>query len=156
MKHLKHGWDRFRPYRRGDLSRVWANLRDEDRTELTTSGFLDPDVLEDILSLEACKVKTWDTEVGPVAALGVTRTDDPQVGLIWALASKLAVPRWRFAVRNTEAVLNELGEGFLVLANFKDSRNRQQINWLKRVGFTFINTHEGDGATYHEFVRINQ
>lgn len=154
MRHLKHGWNAFRPYRPGDLGHVWADLRDDDLRELTTGGFVSPDTLEGMMLLEAAKVRTWTTEGGPVAVLGVTRTENPDVGLVWAVASRLAVPRWRFAVRHTEAVLNDLGEGFGVLANYKDSRNIHQINWLKKVGFTFINSYPTEAATYLEFVRI--
>lgn len=115
----------------------------------------DPVVLEDALTPMGARMLTWDTEAGPVAVLGVTPSGFRTVGLVWAVASDLARPRWRFAVRETEGALRWLSRDHSVLANFKDDRNINQINWLKRVGFTFIAKHTGEnGLTYLEFVRI--
>lgn len=155
MTSTKHGWDNLRPYRKGDLSRVWRDLREEDIRELRDGGLTDPQVLEDALIPMGARMLTWDTNQGPVAILGVTPSGDARVGLVWAVASDLARPRWRFAVRETEGVLQWLARDHTVLANFKDTRNQHQINWLKRVGFTFIGRQQGaNGRTYLEFVRI--
>lgn len=155
MNKTKHGWNAFRPYRQGDLGRVWANLRAEDLRELSAGGMDDPTVIEDALTPMGARMLTWDTDEGPVAVLGVTPSGNRMVGLVWAVASEAARPRWRFAVRETEEALGLLARDHAVLANFKDDRNINQINWLKRVGFTFINRHKGEnGLTYLEFVRI--
>lgn len=155
MGKSKHGWDRFRPYRQGDLGRVWETLREEDLLELKAGGLSDPMVLEDALPLMGARMLTWDTNQGPVAVLGVTPSGNRRVGLVWAVASDLARPRWRFAVRETKGVLRWLARDYDVLANFKDTRNENHIKWLKRVGFTFIGQHQGEnGLNYLEFVRI--
>ena len=155
MNRTKYGWDRFRPYSQGDLSRVWESLRAEDLRELGDGGLRDPEILEEAIMPLSGRMITWDSDDGPMAVLGVTPTSDPAVGLVWAIASDEARPRWRFAVRETEGALKMLSEDFAVLANFKDARNKQQINWLKKVGFTFISRHKGEnGQTYLEFVRI--
>lgn len=155
MKKTKHGWDSFRPYRQGDLGRVWVDLREEDLRELTDGDMVDPETLEDALTPMGARMLTWDTDAGPVAILGVTPSGSRQVGLVWAVASERARSRWRFAVRETEGALMWLARDHPVLANYKDTRNTQQINWLKKVGFTFIAKHQGvNGQTYLEFVRI--
>lgn len=149
--------NQFRPYRQGDLVQVWNALRADDLREFQAVGVTNPATIESYLNANAIRVTTWETEGGPVAVLGVTPSHDPMVGLVWAVASTDAYPRWRFAVRHTEQCLAQLGQGFRLLANYKDSRNHQQIQWLKRVGFTFICTHanhEGTGVAFHEFVRI--
>ena len=153
----KTKWDKIRPYTKGDLAYIWENLREDDWVELNAAGELYPDAVEALVLPQAAQILTWDTEGGPVAVLGVTRLDDPAVGLIWAIASVHAQPRWRFAVKNTASLLDILGEGFTVLGNFKDSRNKAQIEWLKKLGFVFIQEHpvEND-VTYLEFVRINK
>jgi hypothetical protein len=151
---IKPQWDIFRLYRKGDLRSIWGDLRAEDRQELETGGIINPDVVEEAMLPLTSKLLTWDTEVGPVAVLGVTRLDNPHAGLVWAIASNKAKPRWRFAVRNTEDLLREMGQGYHVLSNYKDARNTQQINWLKKLGFVFINTVDVDGQAFHEFVRI--
>lgn len=152
-------WNKFRPYQRGDILKVWRDLRHEDLREFSTLGVADAAVVEDFVHGMRQKLTTWDTERGPVAVIGVTPGELPQVGHIWAIASDHARPRWRFAVRHTEDVLRGLGEGFLVLSNYKDARNTDQINWLRRLGFTFIRTdadYGGSGAPFHQFVRIIQ
>ncbi len=154
MSKIRHVWNGFRQYQQGDLECVWSCIRSEDLRELGGAG-LDPETLEVAILRTNPKIAVWDTEQGPVAILGVTPTDNPMVGLVWAVASDLARPRWRFAVRETEGALRGLAGDYPVLANFKDARNTQQISWLKKVGFTFIAKHEGEnGQTYLEFVRI--
>lgn len=153
MRH-KHGWDTFRPYQAGDLSRVWGTLRPADLSELSGGGLTDPSLIEEQLQRAGSKVFSWDTEQGPVAILGVTPTDNPNAGLVWAIASTQAEPRWRFAARHTEEVLQMLSEDYTVLGNYKDSRNTSQINWLRKVGFTFIAKYRFGDLDYLEFVRI--
>jgi hypothetical protein len=142
----------FRPYVKGDIPHLWGTLRHEDRRELAAAGFTDPEVTEKLVIASCQKVLTWDTERGAVAVCGVTPEGD--VGLIWSFASRRALPRWRWVARRTEGVLQNLGKDFKVLANFKDVRNKQQIEWLTRLGFTFIQYHEGENTDYVEFVRI--
>lgn len=142
--------DYFRPYKKGDLPALWDNLRAEDLSELQGLGINNPALVEQHLG----HTQTWDTPDGPVACLGVTPTDEPGVGLVWALAAEAARPRWRFAVRNTQAVLDEIGSDYLILTNFKDARNKGQVRWLRRVGFTFINRVPLGNREYLQFVRI--
>jgi hypothetical protein len=150
-------WNELRPYKKGDVLKVWQSLRHEDALEFATLGVHDPLIVEDFITDGTQRLMTWDTEGGPVAVIGVTEGWAPDVGCIWAIASDAARPRWRFAVRNTDAILKELGQGYLVLSNFKSTHNTGQINWLRRLGFTFIRTdadYGGSGATFHQFVRI--
>jgi hypothetical protein len=149
--------NRFRPYEPGDLCTVWENLRLEDKQEFDVVGLSNPAELEVYITTASLRLTTWETEGGPVAVLGVTPGDVRGVGQIWAIASTFAEPRWRFAVRHTPALLDHLGQGFNLLSNFKDSRNTRQINWLRRLGFTFFRSDVdfcGTGLTFHQFVRI--
>lgn len=149
----------FRPYRKGDTRAVWSDLREEDLREYQALGLTDPDVIEDFLLGMRGKVIVWDTEEGPVALIGVTPGAAEGEGCIWAIASNRARPRWRFAARATPRLLRILSSGFSVLSNFKDARNTQQIDWLRRLGFTFIATdsdYGGSGVPFHQFVRIVQ
>lgn len=148
----------FRAYRSGDLQAVWQDLREEDRQEVGHQSPAYLDGLDSLMTHGLINARTWDTERGPVCVLGVTPSDTPEVGVVWALASEAARPRWRFAVRHTEAVLTEMSSGYSVLSNFKDSRNIQQINWLRKLGFVFIKSHQTDDPerSLLEFVRIVQ
>lgn len=146
----------FRPYRKGDLPRIWAKLREEDRREFATVGLVDPHLVESFIR-EGGKVMSWSTEGGVVAVLGVSDCDIPGVGVVWAVASVDALPRWRWAVRNTDAALSTLSVNKTLLTNYKDARNSQQINWLRRLGFTFFRIEEdyaGSGRPFLQFARI--
>lgn len=155
MEKPRHSWDCLRPYQAGDVGRVWADLRAEDRLELEDTPVQDIQSMEDLVLGDQCRVHVWDSDQGPMGLIGVTRTDEPDVGIVWALATEASRSRMRYFIRQTPAVLDDLGQGFRVLANFKDSRNKQQISWLRRVGFTFINRHPVDEThSLLEFVRI--
>ena len=155
MEQPRQSWDSLRPYKAGDIDHVWANLRPEDMRELKGTPAENPAVLEELFASGVCRVFVWDTEVGPVGMMGVTPTEDPDIGVVWAIGSEDCRSRWRFYARQTVELMDELGRGFKVLANFKDSRNIQQIKWLKRIGFTFINNHPVDeDHSLLEFVRI--
>ena len=151
MTTPKHGWNKLRPYTQGDLSRVWEDMREDDLREV---GEYEPIWMEKTLLSMKAKMKTWDTDQGPVAVIGSTPTDNPMVGLVWCLASNAAVPRWRFHVREIEGLLQWCAEDYSVLANFKDARNTTQIKWLKKIGFTFIQHHDLNGQDHIEFLRI--
>ena len=150
-------WNRFRPYRKGDLPAVWQSLRQEDYREYAAVKFSDPALVETYLRGAARRVQTWDSDRGPLCVLGVTPDVDPKVGHIWAIASEHAAPRWRFAARETERQLKRLGKGYSLLTNHKDTRNTHQIAWLRRLGFTFFRTDAdfmNSGLPFHQFVRI--
>lgn len=149
-------WNRFRPYRKGDIPRLWGTLRSEDLREYEAVGFADPALVETYLRGAARRVQTWDSDEGPMCVLGVTPDADPQVGYIWAIASSKAISRWRFAVRHTGPQLARLGRGYLLLTNFKDVRNVDQIKWLRSLDFTFFATdpdYMGGGHPFHQFAR---
>lgn len=152
-------WNRFREYRKGDLQAVWRDLREEDLREYAVISFTDVDVIETYIMQFSRGLQTWDSDQGPLAVLGVTPDAEPEAGCIWAVAANKASSRWRFAVRETPTQLDRLGAGFKVLTNFKDTRNVQQIRWLRRLGFIFIRTEPdfaGSGIPFHQFVRIVQ
>lgn len=150
-------FNRYRPHRRGDLATIWKSLRPEDAREFATVGMTDPTLIEDIVLFGGGRFLTWETEVGPVAILGVSHSAEPDVGIVWAVASTAAVPRWRWAVRNTEGALKRLSKGKRLLTNYKDARNVQQINWLAKIGFVFFRLEEnyaGSGQAFLQFARI--
>lgn len=150
-------WNRFRPYYKGDLVKVWRSLRPEDLREYEAVRLTDPELIEAYILSSNPRLSVWECEEGPVAILGVSPLVEVGVGGVWAIASTLAESRWRFAVRHTSECLATLSEGYRLLSNYKDTRNTQQIKWLHRLGFTFFRTEEnfmGSGAPFHQFVRI--
>lgn len=157
MTKKAKGWNSFRPYQKGDLLEVAKDLPEQDAAELNALGFTDFAEIERQLLAEGARLRTWETEDGPVASFGVTPTKDKSVGLIWLLPTNAAHKRWRWGVRQTQKTIAELAEGYTVLTNFKDTRNKKQIQWLRRIGFTFLSTVEApSGQTFTEFVRFTK
>ncbi len=150
-------WNKFRPFRKNDLAAVWKTLRPEDLREFEALNLANPALIEHYILSSGKRMQTWDSELGPLAVLGITPDAEPGVGCVWAIASTLAVPRWRFAVRETEPQLKRLGRGYRLLYNFKDARNTAQIHWLRRLGFTFFHREENFGGSnlpFLQFARI--
>lgn len=150
-------WNKFRPFRRSDLAKVWKNMREEDLREFEAFSFSDFDLVEHYILSAAKRMQTWDSDLGPLAIVGVTPDENLGVGCVWAIASKDATPRWRFAVRETNQQLKRLGRGYYILHNFKDARNTAHIQWLRRLGFTFFHEEKnfgGSGLPFLQFARI--
>lgn len=143
-----------RPATEADITHIRENLKEDDRTEIEALG-LTPLAVNQVRHMSS-KVLAWGPEGEPLAIFGV-HPDGP-VGYIWSLSTPEILPRWREVHRSTPAILDELGEGFAVLSNVKDARQRHHIRWLKALGFTFINTHRlgPHQVPFHEFVRIQK
>ena len=97
----------FRRFRRGDLQAFWKDLRPEDLRELSVLNMTDPVMIEDLVTAMGQKLFVWVTERGPVAVFGVSPSGDPDVGHIWALASREAQRRWRFISRHAPYILDQ-------------------------------------------------
>lgn len=143
-----------RPATEADIPHIIRNLKDDDRAEIAALGY-DADALP--FAFEASdKVLAWGPEGAPLAVFGVH--PDGDVGYVWSLSTPAILSRWREVHKSTPAILDELGRGFIVLANVKDARHRHHIRWLRALGFTFINTHwlGPKRLPFHEFVRIQK
>jgi len=60
-------------------------------------------------------------------------------------------------IRNCKGVCDILQKDYQLLNNFVDARNTLHINWLKWMGFSFINKHQRYGVErrlFYEFVKI--
>lgn len=152
-------WNSFRPYQAGDLPTVWKDIRQEDLREFQAVGLTNPHWLEEGIISGNEHVLTWDSDLGPLMVFGVDPDVDPRIGFLWSVGATKALKRWRFISRHVEGLITALGEGYLILTNYKDARNTVQIRWLQRIGFTFISRHEdfaGSGLPFLHFVRITQ
>lgn len=144
-----------RPARFSDIPQITSNLMEDDRREFQAAGINDVELALKLSLSHSPKVFVWEIDGVPAAIFGVTAEGD--AGHIWALPTPLAFTKWRTIHREMPNILRELGQGFLILTNIKDARNKQQVRWLRSLGFTFIRTIPSfgpQGLPFHEFVRI--
>lgn len=91
----------------------------------------------------------------PIAMLGVV--PQGQLGLIWMVGSNDLKKISLSFIRNCKEVCVVMKSKYKLLYNFVDARNTLHINWLKWMGFTFINKHNQygiEGKLFYEFVKI--
>lgn len=147
-----------RPATQLDVVKVGMNLKPDDHAELAALEIeTSPQRMEMAYRLSR-KVYAWGPEDGPLAVFGVTPDPVNPVGYLWSLSTPDILSDWREVHRATPAILDELGQGFNLLANIKDARHRHHIRWLRSLGFIFISTVRlgPEGLPFHEFVRIQK
>ena len=129
----------IRDYRSGDLRKVWGSIAPNDMRELAKAGITDPDAVELDNAKEGAHLRTVEAPSGAVLAVyGAIPSDAYNTAVVWALPSADAKKHWRWFVRNTEAMLQELSTSVdrATLYNIKDNDQVAHIAWLKRIGFT--------------------
>lgn len=89
----------------------------------------------------------------PIGMFGVLETDDPLVGIVWALTtdSVREYPR-PFHVQSRQW-LDRVQERFPFITNQIWAGNLNHLLWLRHLGFTLLGEREIGGATFYEFVR---
>jgi len=96
----------------------------------------------------------------PVALFGVVPdTSDPDVGLIWLLASDELAKHPFFVLRNTRKWVERFQQQYRVLWNHIDARNELNIRWLQWCGFTLLRRVENFGVEqrpFYEFERVRE
>ena len=119
-----------------DLTEVVCRLRREDENEFAALGV--DDLLPAMLrAFPLCgEVWAWDTEGGPIAILGVTPGDDPNIGHPWLIATPemdhaggARRPAWG------RSCFDMIGSRYQTLFHLKWAGNRRHLAWLQRLGF---------------------
>ena len=131
-------------------------LREEDYQEIKAGSGLSPLVSLTLgLHLSDVPLVICNKNNKPVAMLGVV----PQglFGAIWMVGTEDLKKISLSFIKNCKGVCDVLQKDYQLLNNFVDARNTLHINWLKWMGFTFINKHKQYGVErrlFYEFVKI--
>lgn len=152
--------DKFlRPTTVADVEYVAKRLRKADKQECKAALGREPlDVL--LGSLDTCsKSLTLTTKEGDAVGLcGVSPSIyGPDVGVVWMCATDAIKKHQMTFLRQSKVALKYLAADYQLIFNFVDARNLVHIEWLRWMGFTFINRHEKYGfeqRPFFEFVRI--
>lgn len=117
------------------------NMREDDRQELAASSGDTPfhALVEGYINSTKC-FTIMNDEDQLVGIFGVsTFPGTTHIGHPWMLATDLLSDIKITFLRQCDAYVAELREGFDLLTNVCDKRNRLHIRWLKWLGFKFIN-----------------
>lgn len=142
-----------------DCIKLAPNLREADKEELLLSSGEEP--LEAlIMSLqvsEECNAIINDE--GEIVGLFGVATVDEDLGSPWLLGSEGIKDIALEFIAGSHDWVNQVQERYSVLFNYVHAKNEVAINWLKKLGFRFIQKIEKFGAgeaPFYEFVRIKE
>ena len=95
----------------------------------------------------------------PIAICGtvISNAKEPKAASIWLLGTDGITEHKRLFIENSKAYLDYLCEGYDLVWNYVDARNRVHIRWLRWLGFVFIRSTTDksiDGTSFYEFAKI--
>ncbi|MDQ3684467.1 MAG: hypothetical protein M3430_02535 [Acidobacteriota bacterium] len=142
-----------------DAAALATRLRVADREEIKAAVGEEPRVvLERSVSWSDPCCAVVNGEAAPIALFGaVPEANDPDLGIVWLLASDELIKHHFFVARNSRAWVAELHQRYRVLWNCVDARNEVHIRWLKWCGFKFLRLIEKYGVEqrpFYEFERV--
>jgi hypothetical protein len=83
--------------------------------------------------------------------------NNPHLGIVWMVTSPAIMQHRRELISMAPGWLAKLHRIRPLLGNHIDARNTLHIRWLRRMGFSFLRTHEEFGVEkrpFHEFARL--
>lgn len=76
------------------------------------------------------------------------------VGVPWMMATKVIRRNPSLFLRRCRPVVEEMKQGYDMLWNMADSRNKQTLKWLRWLGFEILAPvpYGPDGVPFHQFI----
>lgn len=131
-----------------------TRLRDADRLEVKLAGNTPLGSLMDGLELGDMCMCAVDQNGKPLCMFGVVSIT-PHVGAPWLLGTEdMFTTSCREFITASRSWLIELGKRYRVLTNAVHARNKRHVEWLKWMGFTFIERFHFSGAPFLSFGRL--
>lgn len=150
---------KLRPATRKDAHFLSTRLREEDIQELYASSGMSP--LEALLQgLSLSKPHAWalgDSGTGEPYLMGGVRPAGNGIGIVWLLGSPEIEKHALTFQREAKNMILRIWEGneYRALCNVVSADNRKAIEWLSRLGFTFVHRDcpvGRHGELFHSFV----
>jgi len=143
-----------------DVDVIVRDLRTADLAEIQASSGISPELSLRLGILNGEARVACDGDGLPVAIFGVVPLHtDPTVGVVWMVATNQFQKLHRQFLREGREELADLCNGYKLVFNYTDARNKVHHRWIKWVGFTIIKRHEEhghEGRPFLEFVRITE
>lgn len=141
-----------------DVGYLAPRLRQADVDELRAGSATSPhDALtEGLLHSDPCWTACTDDGT-PVVMFGVVPVE-PNVGSVWMLSSDVIYDYQFSFFKISKRMLDRFNKKWRVMFNACDERNTDHIEWMRRLGYTFIARHPEFGVEkrpFIEFVRVN-
>lgn len=143
-----------RPAAEADIEWMASRLRKADEDEVIAGG--SPSILASLqegLTLSDRLLVGVDEEDRPVVIFGRCPID-PLAYSIWLLATDDISKHRTSFLRQCRGFLNELHDGVPLLFNLVDERNTLHIQWLRWLGFIFLQRHERFGPEQRPFLEF--
>ena len=151
---MSHSAVELRRVAPGDIERLVANLRDQDRAEAAAFGVDPLDGLRHSVEHAKWCVAAWEgDELLCIAGLGESGTVLASVGVPWLLGTSAMATRGRALGRAAQRYIPLMLQAYPVLRNFVHAENTFSVRWLRRLGFEFgpAFAHPTTGAPIMQF-----
>jgi hypothetical protein len=128
-----------RPANMEDMVALAPYLRKEDRQEIQAAVGLEPlEALTIALEVsEKTMVALWDGV--PFCAFGVRQVPTtPGAGAVWLLGTGKIKALSRTFLRNSRGYFDDLCEGYTIVGNYVDKRNKVHHRWIEWLGLSFV------------------
>lgn len=144
-----------------DCKAIAENMRKADIAEIKAAGNWEPleAMVNGFIYSNPPLTVMRNSDDTPIAMWGVIPEFDAGIdkGRIWLLGTPgIKDVRVQF-LRESNQWIRKVAEGYDIIYNNIDKRNKLHIRWLKWLGFTFVQEIEEygyEGLPFFEFVRI--
>lgn len=141
-----------------DAAALAPRLRACDKQEVLAAGSVSPEAsLRNGYENSVLCLTVVDCDGAPQLMAGVAPSHDPLLGYVWMLSSDYLLTQRKALMKLTPEYLDKFHKLYPLLTNVMDARNKVHERWLRRVGFSFINTiqeYGPQGLPFHTFVRL--
>lgn len=135
-----------------DAALIGTKLRKCDEDELRAAvGDPVAAVRQSIINSRGEAFIVVDKNSSPVYLWGLCPTENPNVGVPWAVGTDLFYDYISVFKELAPILINRMNERYPVLINAVDDRNRVAKRWLKEMGFRFIEKIEEYGVEKRPF-----
>ncbi|WP_448955724.1 hypothetical protein [Labrys neptuniae] len=142
-----------------DVEFLAPRLRKADLEELAVgSGTSAYDALMEGLVVSHPAYTGVDDDGTPILMFGAAETH-PKAACVWMLSSDALLDHVFPFLRRSRKMLDEFNDKWPVLYNVCDERNTAHVQWMQKLGYTFINRHPEYGVgkmPFLEFVRTKK
>lgn len=114
-----------------------SRLRQSDRDEIEAASGMIPEQSIVLCVKVSKRSDAWLVDGRPAAIAGVADSwEGKGIGRVWMLASDEAEQFPKRLLHGNREYVQELLEGYEMLSNFVDDRNKKAQRWLNWLGFT--------------------
>ncbi len=144
----------IRQAKEGDGISLGPRLREADLREIQAYSKIDPgSLIEDTIKTYKSTTYTIEHKGLPIGIFGVVPSTS-LAGVIWMVGSEAIVPLKIPFLRNCRFWVEAFSELYPILFNVVSKANTLHIDWLKWLGFKFMQEHKEYGLNKEPFIEF--